>query len=184
MVFRILFPLLLTMFLLSCTDFKRADRLSQIASMQQELSEIKAQTKADSIDTLAILNDLKQIHLWAFAIDDTIDRELMFQLNSIREITKDLEERNALRRYVLNSVDLKERQLKKLKRDISLDYGERERYDEFLNAEQQYIDSLSDRFTIFQSLNGRLRNESISFISTFKESYEFDSLPAEQFLLD
>jgi hypothetical protein len=184
MFVRLPFVLIWILLLSSCTDLNRPERLRKIDILQGEISEMEKVISEDQLDTLELLKDLNAIHQWAFEIEDTIDLELMYQLDSVRSITSDLQDRNALRRYLISALELKSSRLKELENDIVNDYGSRAQYDKYIRSEEKFMDSLQDRFMRFDQLNQSLRNKYPKFLEEFRRTFGIDSLHTEQYLLD
>lgn len=165
--------------LISCTDLKKSERLSKIDRLSNDLESVMKRIDQDETDTSFLLSRIEYAYSIVYAIEDTISKSTMYQLDSLRQFKNDLEERNAIFNFLKLQIPKQIEELDKLKKDIQNDFGQRERYDDYVSAEAERKDSILIFFERFNALNKSLSSDYLDFINGFTKNLDIGTLERE-----
>ncbi len=153
--------------------------MSSVDALEEKLEVFLGELREEPMDTSAYFNRIEEVFQWAFAINDTIQPQLMYRLDTVNLIKSDFEERNSIYNSLLNSIPERTANLKALKYDIEHDYGKREKYDAFIEAETVMVDSISVYFDRYTELESKLNGYYYDFLSKLSQSYLIN-VPSEE----
>ena len=164
---RIFIAIGLVVLLVSCSDIKTGEYLKDINSMNTTLDSISIVLKENQIDTLhAVIGAAMQLELRIknnyYA--DTIDMELGKKMDAFKRMRKMLPGLGQLNSTILIGIEEQKQSLTLLKDDITKGNGERKKYGEYVEFEQQKVAQL--RSLIREYVDGKL-----SAMTTFNELY-------------
>lgn len=169
----------------SCSDLSKSDRLSRIDGFQHTIDSLSEQsTKFKSLDTTAYRTLLTDIFTIALALEDTLDRGFIVQLDSLKQIN------NSYSYFVQTSSTIgtvltnTKARLKNLSDDIQNDRGRRDKYDLYIEQERQRLDTLCARFRDYSEAHRRLVRGQNPFLTNLKEELKELIRTEEQLLLD
>lgn len=165
----ILYFILLTIITITsaCSDLKKGEYLNQIEEMNSSLDSISIVLKENEIDTLSgVIGATMQVELRIknYYYADTIDMELGKKMDAFKRMKKRLPSLGNLYSSIRTGVEEQQKDLALLKGDIENGNGERKKYGEYVQFEQEKVGQL--RSLLREYVNGK--NESMK---TFNELY-------------
>ncbi len=163
----------------SCSDLKKGEYLKDLESMNTTLDSISIVLKENQIDTLhAVIGAAMQMELRIknnyYA--DTIDMELGKKMDAFKRMRKTLPGLGRLSSTIDAGVDEQKKSLVLLRDDIEKGNGDRKKYGEYVEFEQQkvaqlrslireYVDGKQSAMTTFNELYPELNAFSMSLLN-------------------
>lgn len=131
--------LILPLFLLACTDFKRPERIEQIDALENQIDQL--QDSLVAFDSTLLFNrakEIEEIYLHTISQTDTISKQEVLELDKLKHLNqiggKVKESYTSIRTEMNELSDA----IDDLKNDINNDNGKRAKYDSYIKE----LDSL------------------------------------------
>ncbi len=162
--------LMFSVFLLwGCVDLNRKARIEKLSKLTSELSLMLDSLDNDDLDTTEFLDLMERTFAIGYHINDTIEVDFMYRLDSLNRVKNSFEERNAIFNYVRVAIPHRISEQRALAYDLENDYGKREQYDDYIHDETTNVDSIRVLFQRYQELNKELER-GMDFVDHFLSS--------------
>ncbi len=128
--------------LISCSDLKKPEQLKKASEMLSDLTTFEKKLKDAAIDSTLenhVMEDSLIFKLKQFE-QDTITVDMAKKMNRFKRLHETLPIARELQQQIFESIVAMKEDLEALKKDISEGNGRRDRYDDYLNKEQEKID--------------------------------------------
>lgn len=126
-----------------CIDFQKQEQLEKIDNLSSSLDSVQQiliENKVENIDEISGL--IEDINEKIQLLNDTISIDLAVLIDHFKITANSLSPLQSVYRYVDTNSQLVKLNLNNLKTDIEHANGNRAKYDEYIEFEQQKIDSL------------------------------------------
>ncbi len=176
----------LILFLFSCSDSELASKVDSIETLQSELEKqqtiIDTKLNSDTLNTLLkhlslISNDLKKHYK-----GDTIPVELALKIDEYKRIHESLIDVPNITKELHQEIPLSAIRLKHLQYDIENAIGNREKYDDHLDQEEQIVNLIIAQVHYCDSVVQKaqtIRKEHSDVIHHFIEQLKNDTIPQQ-----
>lgn len=125
-----------------------------LESLEKELSDFdKAEWEMWNNDAQLTIEKLKQLE------SDTIPLEMAFDMDAYRGLNAKLPGLLKGQENCLNQIKKMRARLKKLRSDIDKGDGRRHKYNEFLSSEENELEILEKKFTLYQSTYDEIKTD-------------------------
>lgn len=179
---KLLFSGLILLSLISCSDIAKSDQLSRISGMETSLDSIETILNTHKIDTLQswILSCyLVEKRIKENYVSDTINMELGKKMDAYKVMRRSLEPIGTAMSSLQKGVTEEREKLSLLKEDIDNGNGDREKYDEFVQFEEnklrqlrllttEIVDTQNSAIEKYNLLHDELNAFSLSLLNTEK----------------
>ena len=144
-----------------CADLKKSEQLERIDMMSTELDTWKLelldfdkeQWKQWMENTETSVTKLKQLEA------DTVSLETAMEIDTYRKLQKKLPGLAAQQNGCLKDINAIQKRLKKLRSDIEKGNGRRDKYDSYLNNEEQEMEILEAKCAFYQNTYETVKKE-------------------------
>jgi predicted nucleic acid-binding Zn-ribbon protein len=155
---RLLIPLVFISLLLSCKDEEKANYLNEVSSIEQELDSLESivndTTRRNS--TMVNLNVRNTIiKVKKNYLPDTIDYSVANMMNDYKEIRKAISSNSGNLAKAKQAIPEVKQKIEDLKHDIKNGVGERERYKEYIDFEQNKIEDIKNVLDYYIKTNNK-----------------------------
>lgn len=129
----------------SCTDINESRQLEQIEAMNKSIDSIQEAMKNNPLDSgvhYATMAEEVEYRIRNNYFSDTINMELGRKMDKYKVMRRKFKPLRFSYKNVLKGCDEIKESLRQLKHDIENGDGERQKYDEFLNFEQEKVEQM------------------------------------------
>lgn len=152
MKYIIFLALLVAGLIMSCKDAQKQKYLDEISSMEKDLDSMEQLAEQNRIDTLPkLINRIKNktLEVQQNYYTDTIDYEVADMMNDFKQARKGLSSNSGNLAKVRNSIPEVKQKLSDLSFDIDHGVGDRSRYQEYIDYENEKVLQIEDILTYY-----------------------------------